>query len=88
MKAGDHQNPILLNLEDDSVGKSAHSGTTSSAMNDGELQRMFGDCVHRFFDGQREAVPSCGRMLSYQSRACANSASASGSQTTGSVTVS
>ncbi len=56
VEAGDNQNPVLLNLEDDSVWKPAHSGTTTCAMNNGELLRTSGDCVHRFLDRRGKAI--------------------------------
>jgi hypothetical protein len=88
VEAGDHHDPMLLNLEEYSVGKAPHSRTATAPVDDRELQRMFRYCLNRRFDRQRETLPSAGRMLSYHARASSKSSFASGIQTTGIVTVS
>ena len=57
MEAGNHHNPLLLNLEEDSVGETPHSCSTMVPIDNRELQWAFSDCFDRGFDGQREAFP-------------------------------
>lgn len=45
METGDHDNPKPLNLEEDSVRKAAHSGTTTSPVDDWKLQWVFCYCI-------------------------------------------
>jgi hypothetical protein len=57
VEAGDYHYPMLLNLEEYSVGKAAHSGTAMTPVDDRELQWMFRNHFNRGFDGQRETLP-------------------------------
>lgn len=88
METGDYHNPQFLNLEEYTVGEAPHSRTPAFPVDDRELQWVFCDGFNRGFDRQREAFPRSGRMLSYHARASLSSASVSGVQVTGSVTVS
>jgi hypothetical protein len=57
MEAGDYHNPALLNLEKDSIGKTPHSRTPPSPIDDRKLQRVFCNCLKRCLDCEREALP-------------------------------
>src|SRR5579863_732045 len=48
---------MLLNLEEYSVGKPAHSRSATIAVNDLKLQRTFRDRLNRGIDRQRETLP-------------------------------
>ncbi len=41
MEAGDYHDPILLNLEENSIRKATHSNAAAASINDRKLQRMF-----------------------------------------------
>lgn len=56
MEARNHHNPMLLNFEENSVGKAAYSRTPASTMDDGELQWALRDCLNGGLDCQRETV--------------------------------
>ena len=57
MEAGDCHNPMLLNLEEYSVGEPAHSRTATVPVDNGEFQWMLCDCLNRDLDRQRETLP-------------------------------
>ena len=57
MEAGDCHNPVLLNLEEYSVGEAPHSRTATAPVDDWELQWMFRYCLNRGRDRQRETLP-------------------------------
>jgi hypothetical protein len=57
VEAGDHHDPMLLNLEEYSVGKAPHSRTATAPVDDRELQRMFRYCLNRGLDRKRETIP-------------------------------
>jgi hypothetical protein len=56
VETGDYQNSMLLKFEDDSVGKSSHSSTPTSPVDDGQLQWVLGDTFDSICNSQREAV--------------------------------
>src|SRR5450759_5013483 len=57
VEAGDHHDPMLLNLEEQPIGKAPHSRTATAPVDDRELQCMFRDCLNRGLDCQRETIP-------------------------------
>jgi len=57
VEAGDYHNPMLVHLEEYSVGEAPDSRTPPSPIHDRELQRVLRDCVNCCFDFQREPVP-------------------------------
>ena len=57
MEAGNHHDPMLLNLEKYSVGKAPHSRTATAPVNDRELHWMFRHCLNRGLDRQCETLP-------------------------------
>lgn len=57
VEAGDYHNPMLLNLEEYSVGEAPHPRTATTEVADRELQRMLRDCHHRGLDCQGETLP-------------------------------
>jgi hypothetical protein len=57
VEAGNHHDPIRLNLEEYSVGKAPHSCTATAPVNDRKLQRMLRDCLNRGLNRQRETLP-------------------------------
>jgi hypothetical protein len=57
MEAGHYHNPVLLNLEKDSIGKTSHSRTLPSSIDERKLQRVFCNCLKRCPDCEREALP-------------------------------
>jgi len=56
MEAGDHHYAMLLNFEEDPVGKAPHSRTPTAPVDDRELQWMFGNCFNRGFDRQSKTI--------------------------------
>src|SRR5271157_5866573 len=56
VEAGDHNNPIHLNLEEYSVGKAPHSCTATAPVDDRKLQWMLRDCLNRGLDRQCETL--------------------------------
>jgi hypothetical protein len=60
VEAGDHDDPMLLNLEEYSVGKAPNSRTATAPVDDRELQWMFRYCLNRGLDCQRETLPKLG----------------------------
>jgi len=56
METCDYRNPMLLHVEEYSVGKAANSSTPPSAIDDRELQRILRDGTNRFFDCTRESL--------------------------------
>ena len=52
MEAGDYHDPVLLHLEEYSVGKTAHSRATTASVDRRKLQWMFRNCLNR----QRETL--------------------------------
>jgi len=87
VEASDYHDPMLLNLEEYSVGKAPHSGAATAAVDHRELQRMFRNRFNLGFDRQCKTLPELGADVSYHARASSKSSFASGIQTTGSVTV-
>jgi hypothetical protein len=57
VEAGNHHNPLLLNLEEDSIGKTPHSRAATVPVDDRELQCIFCDRFDCGLDCQREAFP-------------------------------
>ena len=57
MEAGDYDNPMLLNLEEYSVGEPPHYRTATVPVDNRELQWMVGDCLNRDLDRLRETHP-------------------------------
>jgi hypothetical protein len=56
VEAGDYYDPVLLNLEEYSVGKPADTRTATIAVNDLKLQRTFRYRLNRGIDCQRETL--------------------------------
>jgi len=50
VKAGYHQNPMLLHFEEYSVGKAPHSRPPTAPVDDRELPWPFRDCLNRGLD--------------------------------------
>jgi hypothetical protein len=86
MKAPDDDYAVTLNLEENSVGKSAHAGSTPISVNDREPQRIGADRFDRRFDHQRKLIAELRADGPIQVTASPASASASGTQTTGKLT--
>jgi hypothetical protein len=57
VEAGDCHNPMLLNLEEYSVGEPPHSRTATAPVGNRELQWMLCDCLNRDLDRPRETLP-------------------------------
>ena len=57
VEAGDCHNPMLLNLEEYSLGELPHSRAATVPVDNRELQWMVGDCLNRDLDRQRETLP-------------------------------
>jgi len=57
MEAGNDHDPMFLNLEEYSIGKTPSSSTTTVAVDHRKLQRMFRNCFNRGFDRQGETFP-------------------------------
>ena len=60
MEAGNYHNPMLLNLEEYSVGKPPHSSTATAPVNDRKLRWVFRDCLNRGLDRERKTLPKLG----------------------------
>jgi hypothetical protein len=88
VETGNHHTPVLLNLEEYSIGEAPHSRTAKVAIDNSELQWLFRDCRNCGLDRKGKTFPDSVRMLSYHARASSKSSFASGIQTTESVTVS
>jgi len=56
VEAGDCHNPMLLNLEEYSVGKAPHSRTATVPVDNRELQWMLCHCLNCVLDCQRETL--------------------------------
>jgi len=57
VETGDCDNPMFLNLEEYSVGKSPHSRTATAPVDSRELQWMLGHGLNRDLDRSRETLP-------------------------------
>jgi hypothetical protein len=57
VEASDYHDPMLLNLEEYSIWKTAHSRTATAPVDDWELQWMFRYRLNRGLDRQRETLP-------------------------------
>ena len=88
MEAGNHDNPMVLKLEEYAIRESPHSSTATVPVDDRKLQWTLSNRINRGLDRQGKRSPSSRRMLSYHARASSKSSFASGVQTTGKVTVS
>jgi hypothetical protein len=56
VEAGNYNNPMLLNLEEYSVGEAPHSRTATVTVDDRELQRMVCNRLNRRPDREREPL--------------------------------
>jgi hypothetical protein len=88
VEAGNHHNPVLLNLENDPIREAPYSRPPPVAVNDRKTKWVFGDGFHRRSDCQGELLAKLRSYAVVEARASLASAFASGSQTTGSVTAS
>jgi|SRR5579864_704311 len=88
VETGNHHNPVLLNLEEYSIGEAPHSRTAKVAIDNSELQWRPAIAATVVSTASAKRSPNSVRMLSYHARASSKSSFASGIQTTGSVTVS
>lgn len=57
MEAGDNYNSLVLNLEEDSIGKTPDTRTSPPSMNNRKLQWVLGDCLNRSLYSPRKALP-------------------------------
>ena len=56
VKAGDYHNPILLNIEEDSIGKAPDASTPPSFVENRKLQWVFCDSFDCCVNGERETL--------------------------------
>jgi hypothetical protein len=57
VEAGDYNNPMLLNLEEYSVGEASYSRAATAPVDYRELQRVFYHCLNRGLDRQCKTLP-------------------------------
>jgi hypothetical protein len=87
VKTGNDQNPILLDFENYPIREAPNSGATPVAVDHRETLRVFLYRLDRGLDCKRKPLTETRRTFWYHARASLRSAPASGSQTTGNVTV-
>jgi predicted lipid carrier protein YhbT len=83
VEACDYYNPVLLNLEEYSVRKAQYSRATAVPVDDRKLQWMFSYCRHRC-----ETLSKLRANVVIPGPRVQQTSFASGTQTTGSITVS
>src|SRR5579864_7083476 len=60
VETGNHHNPVLLNLEEYSIGEAPHSRTAKVAIDNSELQWLSRDCRNRGLDRKGKTFPQFG----------------------------
>ena len=88
MHAGNDHNPIAFHLEEKAVRKRPHSYATDFRMHNCNSKGVSRDELHGGAHGQSKSHAQVGMNAFVPASASLRSASASGSQTTGSVTAS
>jgi hypothetical protein len=56
VEAGDYQNSVFLNLEEDSIGKTPDAYAPSSSLDNRKLKRVFCNCLNCIFHRTRNAL--------------------------------
>jgi hypothetical protein len=88
VEACDYYNPVLLNLEEYSVRKAQYSRATAVPVDDRKLQWMFSYCRHRCLYRKCETLSKLRANVVIPGPRVQQTSFASGTQTTGSITVS
>lgn len=88
MEASDHNNPMFLDFKEQTIREAAHSGPSTLPIKDRKMKRIFCHCVDRHFHCARKSLAQFRADVVIHPSASLKSASASGSQTTGRITIS